>query len=853
MNPELFKLLAQLVGVSLVSLVAGALLLTLYPNLKTLLGDVLRGLGWVAKWLRRASVGNQIEGTLSLFAKKYNGELTTPFLPECEVQWVTDQNVEAIWKSGKLILKVSFGEDHDKNFLAATASFVKTGLLPRAKSFLSRTTAEALNLLLTKTILSDSRRSALTIFNNSFRDISEFCRETYFKLEEIETKRLFRRVLLQEYFFFGEAVGESAPRAEHASEADAFLEWLFNLATREHDEASELAFRGEYIRVGVILVAREEIYRQYGIDAYLRRANTYASDGFQTIYLLSRGSRRSRATKEIAARLTTTGNFTELTDTPDLVIRSRDVQEVVTIIPLRPDLVGIAQSAWEKFKAIGHDEEVTVVVDDVSAGGVIVSALGLRAEIPLEDLSDLQISDARRYFRHFQELQVRLLEVDEEKSILRLSNRNSETDPKRFIDEVKEALEGGADAEITGYRDVDGYETGLLIKIADGKAHGFVPRSKATFSRFVVLSQKFGKGARIRVKVLEFQPRYNTFLCEVADKRDPWADIQKYAVGSSYSASLQQISERSLVYELEEGLEGVVFVEEVDWKPLEANLQTIRGKSLSEQATVQVLRINTEHRQIRLSLKRVQESPAQAYHRAHRGRVVEVEVVELLPRGVRVRIPADGIDGWIPVGELSWLYCSNPGLRLTGMQTATARIINYKPAYDSLILSLRQVLPNEFDQLRTRLSIGGELRATVLHQIGSCVEVNLSSQEGVTTAGYVHKSEVSNVAFLSDTDLPQFLPAGESFPVTVKRFDDRNRVVEVSRKQFLRGALKELKYGESYSVRIVQSDASSAVVCGERVEGRVIGAGRRRAGEKIEVFVARLSSEPREVELYSAT
>ncbi len=849
MNPELLKLLVPYLGVSLVSVVLGALFLTLYPNAKTVFGDLLKTLGWVGKWLRRASVSSEIEGSLSLFARKYNGELTNPFLPECEIKWVTDENVEAYWNSGKLIVKVSFGEDHDKNFLAAATSFVRTGLLPRAKSYMSRVTVEALNLFLTKTILSDSRRTALTQFNDAFRGVDADCREVYYKLEEIDSKRLLRRVLLQEYYFFGEAVGDLSPRNEHSSEADGFLNWLFGLASREADDASQLSYRGEYIRVGVILVAREDTFRQHGVGPYIRRANTYASEGFQTIYLLSRGTPRSAVTKAIARNLVSTGNFTELTDLPDLIVKSRDVPEIVTIIPLRADLVGIAQSAWERFRAAGKDEEFTVVIESVTEGSVLVNAFGVRAEMPLEDLSALQITDARKYFSRFQELQVRLLEASEEGNTLRFSNRDSATDPKRVIDSLQGAFETGAEAEVIGYRDIDGFEIGLYVKLSAGIANGYIPRSGATYSRFIPLSEKFERGSHIRAKVLEFQPAYNSFLCEVADRHDPWVDYRKYTIGNNYPAVLRQTAEQRLVYEIEEGLDGVVFVDEVDWKPLHENLDAIKQKTLGEPATVQILGINPDARQLRLSLKRVQESPSHTYFRSNKGAIAEVEVIELLPRGAHVRILGDGHAAWLPVGELSWLFCNDPSLLLSVSQIVAAKVIDYKPADDRLFVSVRQIHVNEYEEIERMASVGDVFQASVIHRIGASVSVNLMAADGRACAGYVHKAEVTNLAFVNDNELTNFLPVGESFPVVVKKFDDRHRIIEVSRKEYLRKALESLEYGEVFPVRIAHVSPNRTIATGVALEGRLVNPGRRSIGEMVNVVIARLGKDPRDVEL----
>ena len=849
MNLDLLKSIAAWLGLPVVLILAGAILVTVYPQAKILIGDLLSLAGWTAKWIRRASLQNEIEGSLSLFARNYNGDLATPLLPQVEVKWVTEKSIQTVWEPGKLIVKVSLGKDHDRNLYAATTAFVNAGLLPRAKVFLAKTTSEAIDLLLIRTILRDARRSALAIFNDGFREIKDDCRDTYFKLEEIENRRLFQRILLQEYFFLGEELGDSVPRPEYAAEADDFLSWLYDLATREQDELSILHFPGKHIRVGAILVARQETYEQHGVDPYLRRANLYAADGYGTVYLLSRGRRRSTTTKRIASELTADGHFRRLTDRPDLKVKSAGEIDIVTIIPLRVDIVGIINSAWEKLEQASTDgTSVTVTVESVDDTSVTVYAFGLRVNMSSTDLSDLEIRDARQYFHKLQELIVRVIEVDQEEQHVRLSNRLGKTDPKTLVDALKTEIEEGTEARVESFRNVDGFDVGLIVALKGGQATGFVPRSKATAGRFVPLSEKYSIGDNIQVKGLRFEPRFNNFVCEVTGVHDPWSEIDKYIIGRSYPAILREISEHRMLYEVEEGVEGVVFVEEVAWASTEENRRTIRSRSVGERDQVKILSINPKYRELRLSLKRVRPSRTQDYFTTHDGQTLEAAVEELNAFGARVQICDTQIKGFIGLSELSWLYCGDPSHFLSVGQALQVVIIGYDDRHDQLRLSSKRVLPNDFEELKARLSVGSEVTGKILHQVGASVQVRLTVDD-IDAVGYVHKGEASNLMFVRDADLSSLFAPGESLSFLVKRFDEKNRVVELNRKGLFVKAFSELQYGESYKVRVVKQDRLRAVAGGQRVEGCIVGAERQlRVGEELTVNLARLGTAVRDVE-----
>ena len=178
------------------------------------------------------------------------------------------------------------------------------------------------------------------------------------RLEEVEQEGLLKRVLFRELHQFGVALGERAPRPEHADEVERFLVWLHGLATRERGDFTKLSFAGQRLKVGVILVAREETFLQYGIDPYLQRAMSYATQGFESIYLLSRGAKRGDLVKRIARDLESLGGFESLAKQWDIRIGDPQSNEVVACVPLRVDPVALIQTAWERIANPDYSPEL---------------------------------------------------------------------------------------------------------------------------------------------------------------------------------------------------------------------------------------------------------------------------------------------------------------------------------------------------------------------------------------------------------------------------------------------------------------------------------------------------------------
>ena len=119
--PEIEKIKGWLVFLGIpVSflLIVGLVLLALwvYPQFKLFLSDLLKLFGKSSKWVRRKSIETELEGSINLFTKQFNSELSFNLLPECQVRWVTGSTPVTELSSGKAIIRQSFGHDHDMNF-----------------------------------------------------------------------------------------------------------------------------------------------------------------------------------------------------------------------------------------------------------------------------------------------------------------------------------------------------------------------------------------------------------------------------------------------------------------------------------------------------------------------------------------------------------------------------------------------------------------------------------------------------------------------------------------------------------------------------------------------------------------
>ncbi len=828
--------------------------LWIYPQFRLLIGDILKAFGRTSKWIRRKSIEAELEGTINLFTKHFNSELSLPLLPDCNVQWVTAKTAKSFMTPGKAIVRLSFGDDHDLNFYNAADSFIKMSLLPKAKPFLNKTAAKAIDLLMVKNLLIKSRRQALDIFNNRFRDEDQVLKERFYQYEETEREGLFKRILLQEYHFLGETIGDKTPSESHQEEAEKFSEWFYDLATRETQEISDLSFRSENINIGVILVADSKTYERFGNEPYLRRANAHASNDCHCIYILSRGSVKGAIVKEIAHDLETTGCFESLTKKAE--IRTQMSHEkslmIVTCIALKPSLPAIIQRAWQLLReAKATGQPLHANIREVSKESVTVDVYGLRVDIENQYLSTLQIDDVRRYFRVNDEISVNVLECSEENNTVLLSNIDTETDPKCLVDEFDDYKDKIVIAYVEKILSVESLGTGIIIKFPEKKLKGYVPRRQATYSRFGDLSVEYTSGKEIRVNIQGFDVDYKTFLCHIADLKDPSEQIDKYAANQVVECTIRQLSKRYIICEIESGLEVTILFDEIVWGTDDQKIASLKRYNVGDRIKIKILDIDSSKRKLYASLKRLINSPVECFYDSNAGKIVRAIVKNISSNFALLTFEEDQIEGYLHVSEFMWNFCNDMTRQLKEGQQLETKVLSYDPSFDNIKVSCKRCIPNNFSEFNKHFKEKDTVKGKVKCIDDDRIIILLSFNTDKHLEGYVHKSELSNICFVDNSIINRILLSNKEYYFVVKRIDKRFQIVELSRKEFLREALNKVDYGSLYKATAICRVHGNLYLHGDVLEGLLIDvvSSSVSLGEEVTVIPARIDQEKAKIEL----
>jgi small subunit ribosomal protein S1 len=193
--------------------------------------------------------------------------------------------------------------------------------------------------------------------------------------------------------------------------------------------------------------------------------------------------------------------------------------------------------------------------------------------------------------------------------------------------------------------------------------------------------------------------------------------------------------------------------------------------NIGEEVEAVVSDVNVPNRRISLSLKALEQNPwdtiAQRYPV---GSVIEGRVRNLTDFGAFVEVE-EGIDGLIHISDMSWhRRLKHPSEVLKKGDVVKARVINVDGENQRLSLSIREFLPNEWDNFAKAHNVGDEVIGTISKITDFGLFVRLA--DGVE--GLAHVSEVQRDA---RQKLDKTFHPGEAMRARIIKIDPAERKI----------------------------------------------------------------------------
>jgi small subunit ribosomal protein S1 len=390
---------------------------------------------------------------------------------------------------------------------------------------------------------------------------------------------------------------------------------------------------------------------------------------------------------------------------------------------------------WDRIEAaFKADDPIAGRVIERVKGGLAVDVGGVKAFLPgsLIDTKPVKNLDALRGH----EYKFKIVSFDKKRNNVVLS--------RRAIVEVEQAA---AKAD-TFSRLQEGQHThGIVKNITDygvfvdlGGVDGLLHITDVSWGRVNHPSEYFNVGDEIEVVVLKFDPTAERVSLGYKQKsQDPWTDVvQRYPLGSKVHGRVVSLTDYGAFIELEEGVEGLIHVSEMSWTKKVRNPSKLLAMGTEVDAVV--TDVNVQNRRISLSLKALEQNPWDTIaERYPIGAVVTGKVRNLTDFGAFVEVE-DGIDGLIHISDMSWnRRLKHPNEVLKKGDAVQARVISVDGENQRLSLSIKEFLPNEWDNFAKSHNVGDELIGT----IAKITDFGLFIRVADGVEGLAHISEIS--------------------------------------------------------------------------------------------------------------
>jgi small subunit ribosomal protein S1 len=286
-----------------------------------------------------------------------------------------------------------------------------------------------------------------------------------------------------------------------------------------------------------------------------------------------------------------------------------------------------------RVAGLSEGEVVTGTVRSFAAYGAFVDIGGVDGLLHISDMAWSRVKAAEDLLSVGEEIQVKILSVDPETKRISLGLKQLQPEP----------WDGAAATYTVGQR-ITGTVTrlmdfGAFVELEPG-IEGLIHVSEMSWVKKVRKpSDMLKEGDSVEAVVLAVSPvekRISLGLKQALG--DPWSDVaKKFAVGSQVEGPVTRLTKFGAFVELSEGVEGLVHVSEIVADRRINHPQDVLR--VGERVKAQVMAVDVEKRQIKLSMKQLVPTGLGEYLEEHKvGDTVSGRVVEQGPGSVVVEL-----------------------------------------------------------------------------------------------------------------------------------------------------------------------------------------------------------------------
>lgn len=307
--------------------------------------------------------------------------------------------------------------------------------------------------------------------------------------------------------------------------------------------------------------------------------------------------------------------------------------------------------------------------------------------VPISELSSLHVETVSDVLEEGDEIQVKVLRINEEEDELILSKRA--VDAERAWKELKQKMEQDEILEAEVAEVVKG---GLVVDLG---VRGFIPASLV--ERHYVEDFTDYKGKMLRLKIIELDEENNKLILSQKAVLDEEAEAQKQEtlanleVGQIIEGTVQRLTGFGAFVDIG-GVDGLVHISELAWHRVEKPSDVVNE---GDKVDVKVLKVDPENERISLSIKETQPGPwDRVSEEISTGDIVTGTVKRLVSFGAFVEV-YPGVEGLVHISQISHRHIGTPHEVLEEGQEIRVKVLDMNPENQRISLSKKEVEPEQ--------------------------------------------------------------------------------------------------------------------------------------------------------------
>lgn len=420
---------------------------------------------------------------------------------------------------------------------------------------------------------------------------------------------------------------------------------------------------------------------------------------------------------------------------------------------------------------------------------------------------------------------------------------------QQAYDKIRDSLNNGS---VVKGKLVEVIKGGFKVML-DGQIQAFMPLSHVDIKR--VEKPEIYLNKMYDLKVINFEKKGRNLNIVVS--RKPILEVErtekigelykKLDTGLEVDCTVIKINPKSVIVELEDSVTGLIRIGDLSWDRVEQTSDVVK---VGQQVKAKIIDVDKAENRILLSIKDMKKNPWDYFMESHQmGDVVKGEVVKAGNRQVFVRIE-EGVEGLIRFEDLSWSRSLKKPTDVVAENTVVeAKIIGFEEKKKKVLLGLKQIMPDPWDDIDAKYPIGKKVTGKVTGKTEFGVFVEIES--GVEAL--LHKNDIDWQ--MNKVDLDKY-NLGDEIEGIIIKLNKSERRVSMGIKQLFDNPWQNFasEYPKNSRVKGIIKEIQENIIImtfGEEIEGVLPknhlnrdqegGEQRIEPGQELEVMITEIN------------